>query len=113
MLTRSPGWSQPPKYSAVTIDTTEALLAWCPPTFVLSAFGRTWLASWIMRVASHNTRCWIRSSVAKATDIGVQRNAAPSSPKRAFKHLDGRVGGEPRERGRAGIPSATEALGQG
>ena len=56
-LTRSPARSQPPKYSAVRMDTTDALLAWWPPTLVVSVLGRTWLASWIMRVASHRTRC--------------------------------------------------------
>src|ERR671934_187054 len=35
---------------------TEALLAWWPPTLVPSGLGRTWLASWIMRIASHSTR---------------------------------------------------------
>src|SRR5438874_7919134 len=64
MLTRSPARSQSPKYSAVKIDTHEALLAWWPPTLVWSALGRTWFASWIMRVASHSTRCWMRSSAA-------------------------------------------------
>ncbi len=64
MLIRSPARSQSPKYSAVRMDTHEALLAWCPPTLVWSTLGRTWLASWIMRVASHSTRCWTLSSAA-------------------------------------------------
>src|SRR6266567_4708506 len=67
MLTRSPARNQPPKYSAVRIETTDALLAWWPPTLMWSGLDRTWLASWIIRVASHSTRCWIRSSASKST----------------------------------------------
>ena len=65
------GAQPPPKYSAVKIDTTEALLAWCPPTLVSSWLGRRWLASWIMRVASHSTRCWMRASTSRSGSAGV------------------------------------------
>src|SRR5437868_811666 len=72
-LTRSPSRSQQPMYNAVRIETTEALLAWWPPTLVPSVAGRTWLASWIMRVASHSTRCWMRSNTSTSTPIRSQR----------------------------------------
>ena len=46
------------------MDTTEADEAWWPPTFKPSSFGRTVLASWIIRVASHRIRSAIDSSTA-------------------------------------------------
>ena len=41
------------------IETIEAEDAWWPPTFTPSAFGRRWLAWWIIQLESHNSRCSI------------------------------------------------------
>ncbi len=47
------------KYSAAMIEMHEAQLAWWPPTFSPSRFGRMWLALWIIQDESHSS---LRSS---------------------------------------------------
>ena len=52
--------------SAVIAVTSEALDAWCPPTFTPSPVSRSWLAASTIRVASHSTRRWISSRTSRS-----------------------------------------------
>src|SRR5215212_5478879 len=66
----SPAWSSW-KYRAVRIEITEDEDAWWPPILEPSRLGRTWLAWWIMLVASQSTRRWIDSSAASSSAASV------------------------------------------
>src|SRR5919204_4633261 len=65
-LTRS-GASRNANHRAVMSDTIEALEAWWPPTFTPDRVFRTRLAWCTIEVASHSTRRWTWSSVARST----------------------------------------------
>ena len=64
--TRS-GASRWANQSAVITETSEALLAWWPPTLTPSPVSRSRFAASTMRTASHRTRRSISSSVATST----------------------------------------------
>ena len=71
-LSAPPRW---PNHSAVMIPTIDADEAWWPPTLI-SPGGRSRLAWSTMRTASHSTRRWISSSVARSGAAGRGRQAA-------------------------------------
>src|SRR5262245_9521574 len=55
----------------------EAEEAWCPPTFTPSTFSRTWLAWWMVQLASHSTFFSSSRRIASSRALGFA--AAPSA----------------------------------
>src|SRR5262245_39462383 len=55
---------------------SEADEAWCPPTFTPSTLSRTWLAWWMVQLASHST--FFSSSRRIASSRGLGFVALPS-----------------------------------
>src|SRR5262245_20850562 len=59
---------------------SEADEAWCPPTFTRSTFSRTWLAWWMVQVASHNTFRSSSRRIASSRALGFVSAAAAIEP---------------------------------
>jgi hypothetical protein len=77
--TRSSGRSTA-KYSADMMVASEAEEAWWPPTFRPSAFGRMWLAWWMVQDDSHSTlraSAFKRSRRSDCGGHGVTRGRKP------------------------------------
>src|SRR5215471_14051831 len=55
---------------------SEADEAWCPPTFTPSMFSRTWLAWWMVQVASHSTFRSSSRRIASSRALGFVSGAA-------------------------------------
>src|SRR5262249_1073381 len=55
---------------------SEADEAWCPPTFTPSTLSRTWLAWWMVQLASHST--FLSSSRRIATSRALAFVGVPS-----------------------------------
>src|SRR5262245_18604148 len=88
---------------------SEADEAWCPPTFTPSTLSRTWLAWWMVQLASHSTFFSSSRRIASSRDPGfvavplvmqtnLQRFAVGRNRRGPLAPCHAREGGHPVER---------------